>query len=103
MDSLPLPHTRELPKGLPDRRGAHGRSERLPGDSAGKGPFTAFVLQHTTGSTWEQEFQTLEEALGAINGVRREWAYESASGCGGKSCNEGNCGTGSCEKVSRSY
>ena len=62
--------------------------------------FTAFVLQHTTGEyLGSQDFGTLDEALGAINSVQRDWAYESASGCGGASCNEGNCGTGSCKKV----
>ncbi len=62
--------------------------------------FTAFVLQHTTGEyLGSQDFGTLSEALGAINSVKRDWAYESASGCGGASCNEGNCGTGSCKKI----
>lgn len=68
--------------------------------SEGHTGFTAFVLRHTTGEyLGSREFETLEEALLAINSVQRDWAYESASGCGGAACNEGNCGTGSCKKV----
>lgn len=69
-------------------------------DASGEATFTAFVLQHTTGEyLGSRDFGSLQEALTAINSVKRDWAYESASGCGGASCNEGNCGTGSCKKV----
>jgi hypothetical protein len=74
--------------------------ELMGGVSLTDGNHLAFVIRHTTGEyLGSQEFQSLEEALDLINSVNRPWKYESASQCGGSSCNEGNCGTGSCKKV----
>jgi hypothetical protein len=73
-----------------------GGVSQVPGTSR----FTAFVLRHTTGDLMgSQELGSLESALELLNSVKRDWIYESASQCGGGSCNEGNCGTGSCKKV----
>jgi hypothetical protein len=67
---------------------------------AGSQSFSVFVIRHTTGELLgSSEAPNLETALSLINSVRRDWVYESASQCGGQSCNEGNCGTGSCKKV----
>ncbi len=68
----------------------------VPGSAA----YSVFVIRHTTGELLgSNEAPNLETALSLINSVQRNWIYESASQCGGKSCNEGNCGTGSCKKV----
>lgn len=54
------------------------------------GTFIGYVLRHTTGEYLGYELYTdLDEALAAINQVKRPWLYELAGGCG-----SGNCGKG---------
>lgn len=60
-----------------------------------KGQYVAFVLRHTTGEyLGYQSFPNLSEALVTLNQVKRDWKYETASGCGG--CADGQCGKGAC-------
>jgi hypothetical protein len=68
------------------------------------GNFTAYVVRHTTGETLGvQTFNDLFEALRTINDIPREWAFESASKCGGN-CAAGGCGKkgGGCGKTKSS-
>lgn len=65
------------------------------------GHFAAFVLRHTTGEYLGYEvYPALTHALSAIAAVKREWKFESTSGCG--ACGEGNCSKaqgGGCKKL----
>jgi hypothetical protein len=65
------------------------------------GQFLAYVIRHTTGEyLGYQTHPTLDSALKAIAGVRRDWIFEKASGCGDE-CGEGLCGKkGTCAKKS---
>ena len=59
--------------------------------------FVAFVLRHTTGEyLGYQPFAELNDALAAINQVKRDWIFEKAGGCGGCATGEGGCGGGKC-------
>ena len=65
------------------------------------GVFTAYVVRHTTGETLgTQQFTDVFEAIRTLNGIPREWTFESTSGCGGGNCAAGNCGKngGGCNK-----
>ena len=74
--------------------------ELMAGVSPLENTYLTFMIRHTTGeSVGSQEFQNLDDALAVINSVKRDWKFESSSQCGGQSCAEGNCGTGSCKKV----
>jgi hypothetical protein len=56
------------------------------------GTFTAYVLRHTTGEyLGHQPGLPLDEALGMINQIPREWAFESTKSCDGTKCAEGKC------------
>ena len=64
--------------------------------------YLAFVLKHTTGEyLGYQAFDTLEGALGAINQVQRDWAFENTKNCGGcgdgQTCTQGENGGGTCK------
>lgn len=63
------------------------------------GHYFAFVLRHTTGEyLGYQPFETLADAITAINGVERNWVFEAVKGkCGGSGrCGAGGCGGGGC-------
>jgi hypothetical protein len=62
-------------------------------DSAEKGQFLAFVLNHQTGAyLGAQHFPTIEQALETINQIPRDWKYEATGGCGANGvCDTGNC------------
>lgn len=58
----------------------------------------AYVLRHSTGEYLGcQVFDDLDQALQAMNQIRRPWKFEQAGGCGGGRCGEGNCGEGNCK------
>jgi len=66
-------------------------------DEKTPGKFIAFVLNHAEGNYLGREScDTLSDALELIAQVKREWKYESTSGCGGGKCSTGACGTGEC-------
>jgi hypothetical protein len=63
------------------------------------GEFVAYVMNHLTGEyLGYQGFGSLDQALVAINQVKRDWAFESVSGCGAGKCAGGNCKVGGCGK-----
>jgi hypothetical protein len=63
------------------------------------GVYVAYVLNHLTGEyLGYQGFPELEQALIAIHSVKRDWAFESVSGCGAGKCAGGNCKVGGCGK-----
>lgn len=54
--------------------------------------FIAFVMRHTTGEyLGYQNFNSLDQAIDAINSVERSWVYQPVSGCGACSEGEGKC------------
>jgi hypothetical protein len=63
------------------------------------GRFVAFILTVGLGEyVGYDAYDSLEEALGAINRIPRTWTFEQTSGCGEGGCQGGNCGTGLCPK-----
>ena len=72
-----------------------------------KEQFLAFVLRHTTGEyLGYNAFETLHEALQAINGVQRAWGFEKTKNCGGSGkCGVAGaaCANGGCDKAAQSY
>lgn len=61
--------------------------------------YVAYVLNHLTGEyLGYQGFPELEQALAAIQSVKRSWIFESVSGCGAGKCAGGNCKVGGCGK-----
>lgn len=61
------------------------------------GQFAAFVVRPTSGEyLGYRKFETLPEAIAAINQIPREWKFESTSECGGCGEGEGPCGKGNC-------
>ena len=83
--------------------------ELMAGVSEAKGDqptgFTAFVLRQTTGEMLgSSRFSTLKEALGAINQIPREWAFDSTHGCGNGNCGaagQGKCPAGKCGALAK--
>ena len=67
-------------------------------DSEEPGRYLAFVLQHTTGEqVGAHRYESLDQALDAVNRIERGWAFEKAGGCGGGKCGSEKCGdAGSC-------
>ena len=71
--------------------GGVSRDEKAPGK------FVAFILNHQDGNyLGHASCETLGEALHLLAQVKRDWKYESTSGCGGGKCSTGACGTGEC-------
>jgi hypothetical protein len=63
------------------------------------GVYVAYVLNHLTGEyLGYQPFTELDQALEALQKVKRPWAFESVSGCGAGKCAGGNCKVGGCGK-----
>ena len=67
--------------------------------------YHAFVVNFLENKTIEERFfsQPLD-AISFLNEYPRAWRYESASGCDGEACGEGNCkkeGCGSFSPVKR--
>lgn len=61
------------------------------------GNFLAFVLHHTRGEYLGQQiFTDLDQALGAISQVKRDWKFESTHACGGGKCSGAACQLGGC-------
>ena len=60
--------------------------------------YLAFVVSTTTGEyVGCHRFQTLGDALGAINRIPRPWRFEAyGKGCGGGRCGEGSCDPTQC-------
>lgn len=62
-----------------------------------QGRFWAFIVNHQTGEyVTAHAFLNVDEALHALNKVKRDWKYETAKSCGGGKCGSGACGTGGC-------
>ena len=82
-----------------------GVSEQKPtsGVPSPKKTYLAFVVDYLTGeSLGQRSFDSLREALEAVNGLPRSWRFESTQGCGSPECGpEGKCGTQTCPKVAR--
>lgn len=61
--------------------------------------FSAFVIDHRTGSVIAQQvFPALDPALAAVNQIPRSWKYESTGGCSGELCGEGKCKGEACKR-----
>lgn len=79
--------------------------ELMAGVSVNKNENTymAYIVNHASGEViGSQSFQNLFEAIRAINQIERNWAFQSASRCGGGSggcgCGAGGCGSASNEQ-----
>ena len=65
------------------------------------GFYAAFIVAHQTGETLGyHQFDSLDDALTAINSIPRQWHYEATGGCSQGNCKGGNCGKsgGGCGK-----
>lgn len=59
------------------------------------GKVVAFILDHGTGEYLAfHPFEAAEQALAALNGIKRSWKYEATGGCGKGDC--AKSGTGAC-------
>jgi hypothetical protein len=71
----------------------------MAGVSLSSDGYTAFILDHETGGYIDNQFfSSLPVALNFLNGIQRDWIYESASNCGNENCAIGGCGKGVCKK-----
>ena len=66
-----------------------------PSENPDQPGFAAYVVNHLEGTLLAQTiYPTANEAITALNSIRRNWIYESAHQCGGGKCGKGGCGTG---------